>query len=114
MVMSMAFTNDRALVRASPATPFPFLFFSIDAHQIYDKFGSDNTGEYSVLRLCILPSCGWANTTTLKLNMHEQSEYSPPVKMCIHYFQSAPIFIQSDEMNFRAMAAFWGGMELAT
>jgi hypothetical protein len=67
--------------------------------KISHKFGSDNTGEYSVLRLCIFPPCGWA--------MHEQSEYSPPVKIVVIYFQSAPIFIKSDEMNFRAIAGAW-------
>ena len=39
------------------------------SHIISIPFGSDNTGEYSVLRFFIVPPCGRANTATLELNI---------------------------------------------
>ena len=49
----------------------------------YNKstFGSNNTGEYSVLRLCIVPPCGQANTATLELNI---PLYCPPSHVIIY------------------------------
>ena len=47
-------------------------------------FGSDNTGGYSVLGLCIVPPCSRANTATLELNI---PLYCPPSHAIIHMYQ---------------------------
>ena len=66
-----------------PPPPFQFFFFFffqwMHTHIMYCiPFGSGNTEEYSVLGLCIVPPCGWANPATLKLNIprKEQKNWS--------------------------------------
>ena len=90
-------TNDGALVRASPVTLayFFFLFllsFSFSPSNFFPTkfesyycipFGLGNTGEYSVLRLCIVPPCGRANTATLELNI---PLYCPPSHAIIYIY----------------------------
>ena len=80
---------------------FPFLFllffFSPSSSTVptkfesYNKsiipFGAGNTGEYSVLRLCIVLPCGRANTVTLKVNI---PLYSPPNHAIIHIYSYRP------------------------
>ena len=84
-------TNNGALVAASPTTavlhfllfPLPLNFFE---SYYCIPFGLGNTGEYSVLRLCIAPPCSRANTAK-----YPRTEYSPALtsQSCnnIHFYK---------------------------
>ena len=63
--------------------PLPFFFNGCQPNLSNIPFGSDNTGEYSVLRLYIVPPCGRANTAPLELNI---PLYCPPSHAIIYIY----------------------------
>ena len=81
VVRWVSFTNDGALVRATPATPvlhflFPFpLPFQLFFQWMPTKLESSIIGQYRGILIAIVPPCGQANTATLKLNI---PLYCPP------------------------------------
>ena len=58
-------------------------FPQVSAIKSIIAFPLGRKGEYSVLRLCIVPPCGRANTATLELNI---PLYCPPSHIIIYIY----------------------------